>query len=196
MSFQAVFFDRDNTLNYDPGYLGDVDLVKLYDGVGEGIYKLKNNYNFKIVVISNQSGITRGLISHKQVDDVNNRINEILKNNFNVEIDSFYYCPFHPNFDTIEQTKCRKPSPELVFLAANELNIDIKKSYFVGDSISDIECGINAGTKTILLDYNSDEKKRILLKKRNKTPNFTTEFFLNATDFIISDFTGGKTFAN
>ncbi|MDA3860150.1 MAG: HAD family hydrolase, partial [Melioribacteraceae bacterium] len=169
MSHPTVFFDRDNTLNYDHGYLADPNLVRLFEGVGEGIARLKNEFNFKIVVISNQSGIARGLFTETEVDAVNEKINAILKNNFNTEIDKFYYCPFHPDFSTEEESKCRKPYPMLVVKAAEELNIDLSKSYFVGDKASDIECGINAGIKTVLVNYKNSDEEIISLKNRNKT---------------------------
>lgn len=190
MSFPAVFFDRDNTLNIDPGYLSDPKLVELFDGVGEGIAKLKNDYGFKIVVISNQSGIARGFFSNVEVDSVNKKVNQILLEKSNVIIDAFYYCPFHPDFSSNEESKCRKPSPLMVFQAANEMDLDLSKSYFVGDKPSDIECGINAGIKTVLINY---KKEKILPFKENR-PNFIIDNFLNACDFIITDFTGGKTF--
>lgn len=191
----AVFFDRDNTLNIDPGYLGEPEKVQLFEGVAEGIYKLKKELNFKIIVISNQSGIARGLITHEQVQLVNNKINELLEKK-NTEIDKFYYCPFHPDFNRPDKTDCRKPSPKLVLQAAEEFNIDLSRSYFVGDMPSDIECGINAGLKTILISYKNDSEKIISLKKRNKTPNFVTDNFLNVCNFIINDFRGGNQFAN
>jgi D-glycero-D-manno-heptose 1,7-bisphosphate phosphatase len=194
MLHPTVFFDRDNTLNFDPGYLSDPDLVKLFDGVGEGIARLKKEYNFKIVVISNQSGIARGLATTQEVIAVNEKINSILKKENNTEIDAFYFCPFHPDFSSEEESKCRKPSPILVVKAAKELNLDLNKSYFVGDKISDIECGINAGIKTVLVNYENDMEKIISLKKRNKRPNFIVGNFLNACDSIIADFTGGKSF--
>lgn len=192
MSNPAVFFDRDNTLNFDPGYLSDPNLVNLFEGVGEGIAKLRNDFNFKIIVISNQSGIARGYFTESAVLSVNEKINLILKKQFNTEIDAFYFCPFHPDFSTEEESKCRKPSPLLVFKAANDLDIDLRKSYFVGDSISDIECGINANLKTVLVNYKNDLGKIISLKNRNKTPNFIVQNFLNACNLIIEDFTGGK----
>ena len=190
MSFPAIFFDRDNTLNIDPGYLSDPKLVELFDGVGEGIAKLKNEYGFKIVVISNQSGIARGFFSNVEVDSVNKKVNQILLEKNNVIIDAFYYCPFHPDFSSNEESKCRKPSPLMVFQAANEMDLDLSKSYFVGDKPSDIECGINAGIKTVLINY---KKEKILPFKENR-PSFIIDNFLNACDFIITDFTGGKTF--
>ncbi|PIQ08480.1 MAG: hypothetical protein COW71_11570 [Ignavibacteriales bacterium CG18_big_fil_WC_8_21_14_2_50_31_20] len=192
MSNPAVFFDRDNTLNFDPGYLSDPNLVNLFEGVGEGIAKLRNDFNFKIIVISNQSGISRGYFTESDVLAVNEKINLILKMQFNTEIDAFYFCPFHPDFSTEEESKCRKPSPLLVFKAANDLDIDLRKSYFVGDSISDIECGINANLKTVLVNYKNDLGKIISLKNRNKTPNFIAQNFLNVCNLIIEDFTGGK----
>ena len=67
-----------------------------------------------------------------------------------MSIDSFYYCPYHPDYNSAAESKCRKPSPEMVLKAAKEFNIDLKKSYFIGDSVADIECGINASIKTIL----------------------------------------------
>ncbi|NOX66976.1 MAG: HAD family hydrolase [Chlorobi bacterium] len=186
MQSAAVFFDRDNTLNIDPGYLGNPEEVKLFEGVGEGIYKLKNECGFKIIVVSNQSGISRGLITHNQVKSVNNRINELLKE-YNTSVDAFYYCPYHPEFNSPEKSQCRKPSPQMILQAAEDLDIDLSRSYLVGDSSSDIESGINAGLKTILINYENDNEKIISLKKRNKTPNFTTCIFLNACNYIIDD---------
>ena len=127
MSLPSVFFDRDNTLNFDPGYLSDQDQVRPFDGVGEGIFKLKNDFGFKLVVISNQSGIARGFFSNIEVDSVNNRINQILMKENNVEIDAFYYCPFHPDFSSTEESNCRKPSPLMVFKAAKEMDIDLSR---------------------------------------------------------------------
>ena len=192
MPAPTVFFDRDNTLNVDPGYLSDPKLVELFDGVGEGISKLKNDFGFKIVVISNQSGIARGFFSKREVDSVNERINQILLKENNVRIDAFYYCPFHPDFSSSEESKCRKPSPMMVFMAAEEMDLDLSKSYFVGDKPSDIECGTNAGLKTVLINYENEEEKISLLK--NNKPDFVIDNFLNACDFIIADYTGGKTF--
>ncbi|MCF6268154.1 MAG: HAD family hydrolase [Melioribacteraceae bacterium] len=190
MSFPTIFFDRDNTLNVDPGYLSNPNVVELFDGVGEGISRLKNSCGFKIVVISNQSGIARGFFSKIEVDSVNEKINQILLDKNNVKIDAFYYCPFHPDFSSAEESECRKPSPMLVLKAAEEMDLDLSKSYFVGDKPSDIECGINAGLKTVLINY---EKEKIDFVEKYK-PNFIVDNFLNACDFIIADYTGGKTF--
>ena len=150
MLHRAVFFDRDGTLNLDPGYLGDPEKVNLYKGVPEVIKKLKDEFGFKIIVISNQSGISRGYITKEDVEAVNEKINELLKQH-NTSIDAFYFCPYHPEFNSSEKVSCRKPSPEMVFNAAQDFNIDLSRSYFVGDKLSDVQCGANAGTKTVLI---------------------------------------------
>lgn len=184
---KAVFLDRDGTLNIDPGYLGDPSGVELYNNVPQVLFDLKNKYGYKLIVISNQSGISRGLITEDDVHAVNNRVNEILFGESGVKIDAFYFCPYHPEFSSEELCKCRKPSPDLVLKAAEEFNIDLSLSYFAGDKSSDILCGINAGTKTILVDYNKTGKEIKTLKKVGKTPNFVAVNFLDVYKFISGD---------
>ncbi len=183
----AVFLDRDGTINYDPGYLGDPEKVELLPGVGEGIAKLKNETGAKIIVISNQSGITRGLISDSDVNAVNTKINELLAN-YGTEIDAFYYCPFHPEFDSPEKAKCRKPSPEMILKAAKDFDIDLTGSYMVGDMITDVEAGYRAGTKTVLLTSNKEESENLTLQNKSIMPTFVATNFLDACKFIIDDF--------
>jgi len=185
----AVFLDRDGTLNEDPGYLRDTNLVKLFDGVGETLSLLKNNFNFKLIVVSNQSGIARGLISDEDVNAVNDKINELLKE-FNVQIDKFYYCPYHPDFNSKEECNCRKPSPQMILQAANDFQIDLSKSYLIGDTSADIEAGINAGCKTILILTGYGKEYFSILQKENKLPNFVANNFNEAGEFIIKDLAG------
>jgi D,D-heptose 1,7-bisphosphate phosphatase len=182
----GVFFDRDGTLNEDPGYLGDPNQVKLFPGTGEALSLLKNELGFKLIVVSNQSGISRGLISSEMVDSVNNRINELL-HRYAVSIDAFYYCPYHPDFSSKEEAKCRKPSPEMIFQAAKEMNINLDGSYMVGDSISDIECGVNAGLKTILVRTGNGEESFSVLKKQNNFPTFVAQDIIEVSSIIKKD---------
>ncbi len=186
---KAIFLDRDGTINIDTGYIGDVNLVSLYPGVAEGIKKLKDQLGFIIIVISNQSGITRGLITSKDVDKVNNRINKLLQLS-KTNIDDFYYCPYHPDYDSQEKCKCRKPSPQLVFESAMKFNIELTQSYFAGDKISDIECGINAGLKTILITNSLNEAEINQLQNSQNSPNFVADNFLAFVDFIEKDSRG------
>ncbi len=187
----GVFLDRDGTLNEDPGYLGETDLLKLYPDTGKALSLLKNKLNFKLIVVSNQSGIARGLISKEKVDAVNSKLNELLLNN-NVQIDAFYYCPYHPDYSSEEECSCRKPSPELVLKAARDFKIDLSKSYFVGDAVSDIECGFNANLKTVLVKTGYGEESFSILQKLNKLPTFVAKNILDASKFINKDFVGEK----
>jgi D,D-heptose 1,7-bisphosphate phosphatase len=192
MSNRAVFLDRDGTINEDPGYLGDPGKVKLLPFVGEILSRLKNEFNYFLIVISNQSGIARGLITAEQVEQVNEKINTLL-NEFKVSIDKFYYCPFHPEFSTAEECGCRKPSTEMVKKAVEEFDIDISKSFFIGDSVADIKCGMNADIKTILVKTGYGRDTLYMLQKENKIPNFVAENFLDAGNFITTDFNGAST---
>jgi D-glycero-D-manno-heptose 1,7-bisphosphate phosphatase len=189
MTNSAVFLDRDGTLNDDPGYLGDPDKVVLFPNTAKALSLLKNELKFKLVVISNQSGIARGLISSEDVESVNQRINQLL-GDFNVQIDAFYYCPYHPEFNTPEECICRKPSPELVFRAADELKIDLSRSYFIGDTPGDIQCGLNAGLKTILVKTGYGQESFYILQKENKIPTFVAGDILEAAQIIYKDYRG------
>jgi len=189
MAQNAVFLDRDGTINEDPGYLGDPAKVKLFPNAGKALALLKNILHFKLIVISNQSGIARGLISEKDVEEVNARINELLKPD-NVLIDAFYYCPYHPDFNSKEETECRKPSPALIYKASGDLNIELNGSYFVGDGPDDILCGKNAGLKTVLVKTGYGVESFSILQKQNIFPSFVAENIYDASKFIYEDFTG------
>jgi D,D-heptose 1,7-bisphosphate phosphatase len=183
----ALFLDRDGTINYDPGYLKNPDNVKIYPGVAEGIKKLKENFGFKIVVVSNQAGIAYGLLSHDDVQAVNKRINNILSE-CGTSIDAFYYCPYHPDFNSEKESECRKPSPYMIVKASNELEIDLGKSYMIGDKSIDVLCGINAGVKTILVSNEKNADEINILINQSKKPNFVAANFVSACEFIIKDF--------
>jgi D,D-heptose 1,7-bisphosphate phosphatase len=189
MTNHAVFLDRDGTLNEDPGFIGDPLKVKLYPDVGEALAHLKNIMGFKLIVVSNQSGIARGLVTKDDVDLVNMQVNKLLSK-YDVSIDGFYYCPYHPDFNSEEECKCRKPSPEMVLKAAREFNVDLSKSYIIGDSIVDVECGMNLKLKTILVKTGQGRESFSILQKRNKLPTFVANNFFDACNIIKNDFNG------
>jgi D,D-heptose 1,7-bisphosphate phosphatase len=190
MSQRALFLDRDGTINFDPGYIKDPAQIVILPGVAESIKMLKSDYNFKIIVISNQAGIAKGLMTHSDVQAVNQKINKLLSAN-GTSVDSFYYCPYHPDYDPPEKTICRKPSPLMIVQASEEHDIDLKLSYMVGDKASDVECGVNAGVKTILLHGENIEKEISALHNLGKKPNFVAANFKDACDFILKDIPGG-----
>jgi len=139
----AVFFDRDGTLMRDENYCGDPALVSVYPGVPDALRKLKAA-GFAIVIVSNQSGIGRGLITEAQYGAVQA---EFLRQAGADLIDASYFCPDPPGAGSTR----RKPEPGMVLEAARDLGLDMARSWLVGDKRSDIECGRRAGTRTILV---------------------------------------------
>lgn len=183
----AIFLDRDGTINYDPGYLKDTNLVKLYPYVGDGIKRLKEEYGFKIIVISNQAGIAYGILTDKEVIAINEKINLLLSGH-QTSIDAFYYCPFHPDYNSEEESQCRKPSPYMIVKASEEHSIDLSRSYMIGDKNTDILCAVNAGIKSILLQQGDDNTEINILHNLRKKPNFVAANFKEACDFIVKDY--------
>jgi D-glycero-D-manno-heptose 1,7-bisphosphate phosphatase len=149
---RAVFFDRDGTLMEDTHYCGDPALVKVFPGVPEALRRLKH-VGFGIFIVTNQSGIGRGLITEAQYLAVQD---EFLRQVGRDSVDASYYCPDAPGVPS----NCRKPEPGMVLLAAAAHHIDLAASYFVGDKSADIECGRRAGTRTVLVltGYGSEQK--------------------------------------
>ncbi len=149
---RAVFFDRDGTLMEDTHYCADPALVKVFAGVPEALHRLKEA-GFGVFIITNQSGIGRGLITEAQYAAVEH---EFLRQAGRDWIDASYYCPDVPGVPS----NCRKPEPGMVLAAAAEHRIDLAASYFVGDKSLDIECGRRAGTHTVLVltGYGSEQR--------------------------------------
>jgi len=143
---RAVFFDRDDTLMVNVPYLGDPNLVEVFPEAASALYTLKQA-GFWLFVVSNQSGVGRGLISRSQVFAVDAELKRQLAGDY---IHAFYH-----SFSKPEDAKAddRKPSPKLLIKAAEINDIDLSASFFIGDRLSDIECGLNAGCRTILLTH-------------------------------------------
>lgn len=139
----AIFLDRDGTLMQDVDYCGEARDVHVFAGVPEALAKLKEN-GFKLIVVTNQSGIGRGYFTEKQYREVEKEVGRQIGAGL---IDATYFCPHLP----AAGCECRKGSPALVLQAARDHQLDLPRSYFIGDKQSDLECGRNAGTKTVLV---------------------------------------------
>jgi D-glycero-D-manno-heptose 1,7-bisphosphate phosphatase len=148
----AVFLDRDGTINEEVGYLDSLDKLRMIPEAFEAI-RLINQSGMKAVVISNQSGVARGYFDEAFVETVHTRIQALLKEH-QAWIDRFYYCPHHPT-EGIGAYRmacaCRKPEAGLLLRAAREMDIDLARSYMVGDMPKDIEAAGKAGAKGILV---------------------------------------------
>jgi histidinol-phosphate phosphatase family protein len=139
----------------DVKYCADPDLVKLIPGAAEGLRSLRAA-GYRVVVVTNQSGIGRGYFDAETLERVNNRLRDELQRK-GADYDALYYCPHTPE----EECECRKPKPGLLLKAASELNIDLSSSYTLGDRDLDVGAGKAAGTKTILVsrtDHRSNSR--------------------------------------
>ena len=136
----AVFVDRDGTIMEDCDYCSDPKDVRIFPGVPEALRRLKAR-GFKLIVITNQSGIGRGLMTVEQYRSVEA---EVLRQVDGL-IDATYFCPDVPG----QHSSCRKPSPGMILQANREHGIDLSRSFFIGDKEIDVECGRNAGVRTI-----------------------------------------------
>jgi D,D-heptose 1,7-bisphosphate phosphatase len=158
MSNTAVFFDRDGTLINDPGYLNHPDQVQLLDGAAEALRELRG-LGYKTVVVSNQSGVARGIVTEEMLERIHERLRELLAARGGT-LDKIYYCPCHPD-GVIEQYRqesdWRKPKPGMLLAAAQEMGIDLAKSWMIGDTERDVEAGRSAGCRTILISTTRSE---------------------------------------
>jgi D-glycero-D-manno-heptose 1,7-bisphosphate phosphatase len=141
----TIFLDRDGTVIHDVGYPSDPQQVRLLPGAGEALAQLQQQ-GFHLILISNQSGIGRGLITEDQALQVHRRVLASLAQ-CGVSVDAAYYCRHGPE----DGCSCRKPMPGMLLRAAEELDLDLSRAFMIGDKSSDIEAGMRAGCRTILL---------------------------------------------
>ncbi|MBI4823002.1 MAG: lipopolysaccharide heptosyltransferase II [Nitrospirae bacterium] len=166
---RAVFFDRDGTLCKDKNYLNNWDDFEVFEDVSE-VRRLKEK-GFRLIGISNQSGIARGIIDEAFVRD----INDVFIRQYG--FDEFYYCPHHPD----EHCPCRKPEPDMLLRARLEHGIDLKASYMIGDKSADIEVSNAVGSKSIHILTGQEEK--------GLDADFTATSLKQAVEWIIKDAT-------
>lgn len=155
----GVFLDRDGTLIQEKTYLADPEGVVLIDTAPRALADLRSA-GFKLVVVTNQSGIARGLYTENDYHAVAKRVDEVLAR-VGVPVDGTFYCPHHPDFGV--PCDCRKPLTGMYRQAAKALGIDLAGSYFVGDKISDVLPALELGGMGILVrtGYGSEEEPRI-----------------------------------
>lgn len=148
---QAVFLDRDGTINVEKEYLYRVEEFEFTPGAVEAI-KLLNQAGYLVVVVTNQSGVARGYYTEADVNQLHLHIDAILASQ-GARVDAWYYCPHHeqgqPPYN--QECDCRKPMPGMLRQAAVDHAIDLTRSWMVGDKPADIEAGQAAGCKPVLV---------------------------------------------
>jgi D-glycero-D-manno-heptose 1,7-bisphosphate phosphatase len=187
MKRPAVFFDRDNTLIANDGYLGDPEKVVLVEGAADAVARARA-LGFATVVVSNQSGVARGMFDETAVQNVNRRMDQmLLRENAAAVIDRHEYCPYHPEA-TVEKYRqdstLRKPRPGMIMSAADRLALDLKRSWVIGDAPRDVEAGKAAGCRTILLHLPGVNESPAAREKLSSEPDYHAANLKEAMDFI------------
>jgi histidinol-phosphate phosphatase family protein len=171
---QAVFLDRDGTIARDAHYCSRVEDFELFPTVPDAI-KLFNDNGFKVVVITNQSGIARGYFDEYRLAQIHSKMQaELLAHG--AKVDAIYYCPHHPD----DNCTCRKPKTELFIRAAKQLDVDFHQSYVIGDAQSDIDAGNALGCKTVLVTT-APEVEQVVIH----SPTFVASNLLEAAKWIV-----------
>jgi D,D-heptose 1,7-bisphosphate phosphatase len=179
---KAIFLDRDDTLIEDPGYINHPDQVKLLDGVADALRELKE-MGYKLIVASNQSAVARGIVTEEVLGEIHDRLKQLLAEK-GAFLDQIYYCPYHPDGVIPKYRKesdWRKPNPGMLLAAASEMNIDISQSWCIGNSSRDVEAGLRAGCKTILIDHSPYPKQ---FEPREPAPDYQAVNIKEAVNII------------
>ena len=165
MGRPAIFLDRDGTLNREVDYLSRPDELELLPGVGPALRELRDA-GYLLVVVTNQSGIARGLFSEATLADIHARLRDLLAAE-GVSLDHLAYCPHHPSIGIPGyrvSCPCRKPEPGMLLDAARRLDLDLSASWMIGDSVRDLDAGRAAGTRGVLVRTGKGAQQEALLE--------------------------------
>jgi D-glycero-D-manno-heptose 1,7-bisphosphate phosphatase len=183
----GLFLDRDGTINEELHFISSPDQLTLITGSAEAI-RQANHFGFKVVVISNQSGVARGFMTEENVRTVNAVLVSMLFNE-DASIDGVYYCPHHPEAEDIRYKKncdCRKPNTGMLVQAAKEHDIDFRKSFVIGDRIADMKAGNDVGAASILVRTGYGAETIALLPDSDARVEYVAENLLDAVQFVTS----------
>lgn len=175
---KAVFLDRDGTIVVDVNYCRRPEELILFPETGKDI-KLLNDAAFKVIVMTNQSGIARGYFNENTLQIIHNKmINDLAQ--YSAYIDAIYYCPHHPD----EGCECRKPNPKLALQAIRDWNIDCNNSFIIGDRLMDVQLAHAIKCKSILIENNRSREE---LNNSLFKPNCIVRNILEAIEWIIKE---------
>lgn len=179
MGSRAVFLDRDGTLNEEVGYLGDVKCFRILPRTAPAVRVLKQA-GFLVFVVSNQSGVGRGLFPPEVLSQIDARIEEVLAAE-GVKVDAIRYCVHRPD----ENCDCRKPRLGLFRQLAREFDVELDNSYMVGDSQGDIEAGRRAGCRTVLV-LTGAGRETLAAEDKGTRPDHVAEDLGEAANWIVT----------
>lgn len=189
MAERAIFLDRDNTIIANDGYLGDPAKVRLMPGAATAIAALRR-LDYRVIVVSNQSGVARGLFDENAVEAVNQEMCKQLREQAGAHIDASYYCPFHPDAVKPEYKQdhpWRKPQPGMLLQAAEDFALDLRQSWMVGDQPRDVAAGASAGCRTILVRQSENPAPDADPHGTAVTPNFIVKSLADAARVVARE---------
>lgn len=173
MKQKTAFIDRDGTLIEEVNFLHRVEELRFFSFTNEAIKLLKQN-GFRVVVVTNQSGIGRGIYTEDDMHSIHNKIQEDLIE----KLDAFYFCPHLPDFGCA----CRKPNLGMIEQAMRDFEIDFENSWMIGDKILDVDLGFNAKVKSALVKTGYGEKS---IGELTRQPEIIAENLLEAVLQIV-----------
>jgi len=185
MNRGGIFLDRDGTINREVEYLSSPDELELLPGAAEAI-RLANELGFKVVIVTNQSGIARGFLTEETLKLIHDRLLAMLASE-NARIDAIYYCPHHPELGIGKyktDCPCRKPKTEMADKAIAQFNLAPRESYVIGDRMADIELAHNIGAHAILVKTGYGNDELTLCRSRNIQMEFVAEHLLDAMRYV------------
>ncbi len=183
MMRSAVFLDRDGTLVYPRHYPSRPEELVLYEDIGGGLRRLREA-GYALVVITNQSGIARGLFDEDDLARMHTHLRGELRKR-GIEVDGIYHCPHHVDGVVPELAvacTCRKPQPGMLLRAAAELDLDLASSWLLGDILDDVEAGNRAGCSTVLVDIGTEG----YAPSARRTPRFVARSTAHALDIVLA----------
>ncbi|HVS71614.1 MAG TPA: HAD family hydrolase [Phycisphaerae bacterium] len=194
MAERAVFLDRDDTLIDNDGYLGDPSKVKLLTGAATALSAIRA-LGYRLIVVSNQSGVARGMFDETAVEAVNQEMCRQLREQAGAHIDASYYCPYHPEAPIAEYRvdhDWRKPKPGMLLQAATDFGLDLAQSWMIGDQPRDVAAGAAAGCRTILLRDPEKHAKAVAAGEADPpalqvSPNFIVRTLADAARIIARE---------
>lgn len=190
---KVLFLDRDGTINHDIGtYVSSREQFRLIERADEAV-ELAKAAGFEIVIVTNQAGLAKGIMSEEQLEDVHSYMNELFQRR-KVTYDHVYYCPSHPDYPHPQYDRfidCRKPGTGMVDRAIEDymrrgMVVDREHSFFIGDKTIDIECAVRSGLRPVLVRTGHGEEAECL--KRGLRPEYVADDLYDAvTGYILSD---------
>ncbi len=184
----AIFLDKDGTLIEDVPYNVSPERIALTPRALEGV-RLLAAHGYQLFVVTNQSGVARGLFTEADLRGVERHLQQLLAA-VDVSLSGFYYCPHLPDGRVAEYSfvcSCRKPEPGLILRAAEEHNLDLARSWFFGDILNDVEAGRRAGCRTVMINSGNEREWRVTPER---IPHYLVNNLAEAAQVVTSFGTG------